>query len=57
MKRIAVLVVLGLLASTALASYRPVEDGRDLKLVFSINTVGYIDVCGCKKKKVRQGSV
>ena len=31
--------------------------GKDLMLVFTVNNVGYIDVCGCKKKKVRQGSV
>ncbi|MDE0961424.1 MAG: multiheme c-type cytochrome, partial [Planctomycetota bacterium] len=30
---------------------------HDLFLVFSINNVGYIDVCGCKRKKVRQGSI
>ena len=29
----------------------------ELFLVFSINNVGYIDVCGCKRKKVRQGSL
>ena len=30
---------------------------HDMFLVFSINNVGYIDVCGCKRKKVRQGSI
>ncbi|MAW75951.1 MAG: hypothetical protein CMJ95_00980 [Planctomycetes bacterium] len=29
----------------------------DLFLVYSVNNVGYIDVCGCKRKKVRQGSL
>ncbi|MGE4631959.1 MAG: hypothetical protein AAEJ47_02870, partial [Planctomycetota bacterium] len=29
----------------------------DLFLVYSINNVGYVDVCGCKRKKVRQGSL
>ncbi|MFQ5654308.1 MAG: multiheme c-type cytochrome [Planctomycetota bacterium] len=31
--------------------------GRELFLVYSINNLGYIDVCGCKHKKVRQGSL
>jgi len=26
-------------------------------LVYSVNTTGEIDVCGCKRKKVRQGSI
>ena len=26
-------------------------------MVYSVNNFGYIDVCGCKHKKVRQGSV
>ncbi|MGB1071047.1 MAG: multiheme c-type cytochrome [Planctomycetota bacterium] len=32
-------------------------DSSDLFLVYSVNNVGYIDVCGCKRKKVRQGSL
>ncbi|MEC9477248.1 MAG: multiheme c-type cytochrome [Planctomycetota bacterium] len=34
------------------------SEGNDqVFLVYSVNNVGYIDVCGCKRKKVRQGSV
>ena len=31
--------------------------GKELYTLFSINNVGFIDVCGCPKKKLRQGSV
>ena len=33
------------------------DASKNLFLVFSINNIGYIDVCGCKRKKVRQGSI
>ena len=33
------------------------EGSSNLFLVYSVNNVGYIDVCGCKRKKVRQGSL
>ena len=33
------------------------EMSRDLFFIYSVNNVGYIDVCGCKHKKVRQGSL
>ncbi len=32
-------------------------DGKELFFVYSVNVVGEIDVCGCKRKKVRQGSI
>ncbi|MEE8143065.1 MAG: multiheme c-type cytochrome [Planctomycetota bacterium] len=31
--------------------------GRELFLIFSNNNEGYIDVCGCKHRKIRQGSI
>lgn len=31
--------------------------GKELQIHFGVNNLGYIDVCGCKHKKVRQGSV
>ncbi len=31
--------------------------GKPVKLLFSVNNFGFIDVCGCPKKKLRQGSV
>ena len=33
----------------------PSAESQNLFLVYSVNNVGYIDVCGCKRKKVRQG--
>ena len=35
----------------------PSAESQNLFLVYSVNNVGYIDVCGCKRKKVRQGSL
>jgi len=31
--------------------------GKSVFLVYSVNVTGEIDVCGCKRKKVRQGSI
>ena len=31
--------------------------GQKLQIHFGVNNLGYIDVCGCKHKKVRMGSV
>lgn len=31
--------------------------GKSLEIAFTVNNLGYIDVCGCKHKKVRMGSV
>lgn len=48
-------------ASPVSGSHRWVQDppaeSKDLFVVYSINNIGYIDVCGCKRKKVRQGSL
>jgi 2',3'-cyclic-nucleotide 2'-phosphodiesterase (5'-nucleotidase family) len=30
---------------------------RKLTLVYNVNNAGYVDVCGCKHKEVRQGSI
>ena len=30
---------------------------RSLTLVYNVNNAGYIDVCGCKHKEGRQGSI
>ena len=34
-----------------------IEPARKLTLVYNVNNAGYIDVCGCKHKEVRQGSI
>ena len=57
-----VALVMGSLVSVACLVGPPaLADDDDLsksvKLLFSINNYGYIDVCGCPKKKLRQGSV
>ncbi|MGE3966184.1 MAG: multiheme c-type cytochrome [Planctomycetota bacterium] len=31
--------------------------GKTFEVAFTVNNLGYIDVCGCKHKKVRMGSV
>ncbi|MEM7164307.1 MAG: multiheme c-type cytochrome [Planctomycetota bacterium] len=37
---------------------KPIDaPGTELQIHFGVNNLGYIDVCGCKHKKVRQGSV
>lgn len=56
-KSLLLVTVVAVLAASPVAGVRVFEEGRDMKLVFSVNNVGYIDVCGCKSKKVRQGSV
>ncbi|MCA8961877.1 MAG: hypothetical protein KDC38_15235, partial [Planctomycetes bacterium] len=33
------------------------DGARKLLLGYGINNYGYIDVCGCKHKKIRQGSI
>ena len=33
------------------------ETAKKFTLVYNINNAGYIDVCGCKHKEVRQGSM
>lgn len=33
------------------------DDIRNVFVVYSVNVTGEIDVCGCKRKKVRQGSI
>lgn len=35
----------------------PTTPQKTLFLVYSVNVTGEIDVCGCKRKKVRQGSI
>ena len=45
-------------ASARVASIQdPPVPTKELFVVYSINNIGYIDVCGCKRKKVRQGSL
>ena len=42
------------------ADAKPADSNEDVKNVFviySVNVTGEIDVCGCKRKKVRQGSI
>jgi 2',3'-cyclic-nucleotide 2'-phosphodiesterase (5'-nucleotidase family) len=48
-----------LLASTAnsTSSADRFDPPKKLTLVYNINNGGYIDVCGCKHKEVRQGSL
>ena len=49
------------LASTPFWSVGSVDseesEQRKFTLVFNVNNGGYIDVCGCKHKEVRQGSL
>ncbi|MCI0650776.1 MAG: hypothetical protein L0Z55_02710 [Planctomycetes bacterium] len=55
-----VLALLAFASGSALRGETPnpaAGDSRSLYLLFSINNVGFIDVCGCKHKQVRQGSV
>ena len=33
------------------------ESVKKFSLVYNVNNAGYVDVCGCKKKEVRQGSL
>lgn len=33
------------------------QPARKFTLVYNVNNAGYIDVCGCKHKEVRQGSI
>jgi len=33
------------------------EPVKEFSLVYNVNNAGYVDVCGCKKKEVRQGSL
>ena len=33
------------------------DTAKEFTLVYNINNAGYIDVCGCKHKEVRQGSI
>lgn len=33
------------------------DPARRFSLVYNVNNAGYIDVCGCKRKEVRQGSL
>jgi hypothetical protein len=49
------LVVLGCSAATPRLSAQ--DSARKFTLVYNVNNAGYIDVCGCKHKEVRQGSI
>lgn len=51
-------VLLALLAlSAVLAGVGESPAPKKLTLVYNVNNAGYIDVCGCKHKEVRQGSI
>src|SRR4029453_10243246 len=49
------LVVLGCFPATPRLSAQ--DSARKFTLVYNVNNAGYIDVCGCKHKEVRQGSI
>lgn len=62
MRKFAILVTLSVVAWTVgsdAESQKPKKKPQigDLTLVYNVNNSGYIDVCGCKRKKVRNGSL
>lgn len=44
-------------AFCALSFSQTSGEAKKLSLVYNVNNAGYIDVCGCKHKEVRQGSL
>ncbi|MBI4606969.1 MAG: hypothetical protein HY721_33820 [Planctomycetes bacterium] len=54
MKLAATAAIVAASAATAAAQSGP---ARKLTLVYNVNNAGYFDVCGCKHKEVRQGSI
>jgi hypothetical protein len=46
-----------LVAVVVPANFMGAEPLKKFSLVYNVNNAGYVDVCGCKKKEVRQGSL
>jgi 2',3'-cyclic-nucleotide 2'-phosphodiesterase (5'-nucleotidase family) len=47
----------GISALCALLLAQPTPAPKQFTLVYNVNNAGYIDVCGCKHKEIRQGSL
>ena len=54
---LAALATLALWGSGDLSLPAGKEESREFILLYNVNNLGFIDVCGCKRKKIRQGSI
>ncbi len=50
-------IAAGIFAGCAIGTAGAPESSKKLTLVYNVNNAGYVDVCGCKHKEVRQGSI
>ena len=57
MMLVPICLLLGALATVLSGIAGESETPKKFTLVYNINNAGYIDVCGCKHKEVRQGSM
>jgi len=51
------IVAVGLAALVTASNTNAPDTAKRFTLVYNVNNAGYIDVCGCKHKEVRQGSI